>query len=131
MLSSHLVVDPSTWLSDASGQQITPLVLTEGPKDPLPLSANYGANLQYHYAHGNETPAQRTKALDDSYRLHLEMGHVDVLNRPEKAEEDEGSEEEMDKSSGAAAQGEGSDGEGQSEESESQTDESEDELAAG
>ena len=71
-----LVVDPLTYLSDASGRQVTPFILTRGPPDPLPPNAGASPTRAYHKAHGNRTAEQKQRAILASLRAH------GILNAP-------------------------------------------------
>ena len=67
-------VEPATYLSDSTGRQVTPLVRTSGPPDPLPLNAGRGPTKAYHKAHGNITPGQKARAVAASLQAHIRAG---------------------------------------------------------
>lgn len=58
------------YLMDPNGRSITPITLTTGRPDPLPLHAGRGPTRAYHKAHGNITPAQKAQAERESLRYH-------------------------------------------------------------
>ena len=92
-------VDPMAYLSDSTGRQVTPIARTEGPKDPLPLDlpAERLKELkkEYHLAHGNRTPLQKMRAIDESNRQHqLADPSFTPVNRPEEEAPEEESEKE-------------------------------------
>ena len=74
------------YLSDSTGRQVTPIARTEGPKDPLPLDATLGHKKAYHQAHGNTTPMQKAKALEESNRQHQQANpSFTPVNQPKLA----------------------------------------------
>jgi hypothetical protein len=58
------------YLKDAHGNQVTPIALTSGRPDPLPLYAGRGPTRAYHKAHGNITPEEKARAERESLRYH-------------------------------------------------------------
>jgi hypothetical protein len=73
-------VDPSAYLSDANGKQITPLARTRGTPDLLPLGAGPSPTREYHRAHGNVTEEQKRQAVERSTLAHANAGMVYVLD---------------------------------------------------
>ena len=79
MLSSD--VEPSTYLSDSHGNQVTPLARTTGPPDPLPPNSGRSPTRAYHRAHGNVTYHQKSQAELNSYVATKELAGVFVERR--------------------------------------------------
>ena len=88
------------YLSDSSGRHVTPMVLTNGPRDPLPLNAGIKSKILYHSAHGNVTVEQKTKALEASFRMHQRANasfrpvNVSTDDEEEQDRDEDGDEDE-------------------------------------
>lgn len=67
----RIEVEPSSYLSDSSGRQVTPLARYGGAPDPFPFDADYPldgktatARKAYEIAHGQKASWQKTKAVE-------------------------------------------------------------------
>ena len=99
LLISSPVVDPSLYLCDSTGKQVTPYARAVGRPDPLPLQAGLGPTRAYHRAHGNKTQEQRDRAIRESLKTHIERGDLPAdaeLVSSSEEEEDEGTDSEND-----------------------------------
>ena len=79
--ASLLDVEPSTYLSDSQGHQVTPLARTTGPPDPLPPNSGRSPTRAYHKAHGNITHHQKSQAELNSYVATKQLAGVFVERR--------------------------------------------------
>ncbi|MCJ1473277.1 hypothetical protein MMC13_001928 [Lambiella insularis] len=71
-------VEPSSYLSDSRGRQITPLARTEGRPDPLPPGSGPSPTRAYHRAHKNITQHQKSQAELNSQVATKEVAGVFV-----------------------------------------------------
>ena len=77
------------YLSDSAGRQVTPVVLREGPKDPLPPDANLGAVRAYNRAHGLSLPPGRPKLNVSSDNIRRQANSMFTpFNRQEDADDE-------------------------------------------
>ena len=98
LLISSPVVDPSIYLCDSTGKQVTPYARAIGRPDPLPLRAGLGPTKAYHKAHGNKTQEQRDRAIRESLKTHIERGDLppDAELVSSSEEEEEGTDSDND-----------------------------------
>ena len=97
--NSFPVVDPSLYLFDSTGKQVTPYASAVGRPDPLPLRAGNGPTKAYHKAHGNKTQEEKGRAIMESMKTHIERGDLpadaELVNSSDSEEEDTDSEDEQ------------------------------------
>lgn len=80
-------VEPSSYLSDSQGRQVTPLARTEGPPDPLPPGSGRSPTRAYHKAHGNVTEHQKSQAELNSQVATKQVAGVFVARDTDKPTE--------------------------------------------
>ena len=82
-------VEPSSYLSDSSGRQITPLARTHGLPDPLPPNSGPSPTRAYHRAHGNVTEHQKSQAELNSQVATREVAGVFIERNDMNAKENQ------------------------------------------